>query len=78
MINAQLFRVTCRYSLKRAAKVALVIGTLLIAINQGDLIASGAWPPLWKIMLTYLVPFSVSAYSTAALIIEQRRQSGSR
>ncbi|MEM8917480.1 MAG: nitrate/nitrite transporter NrtS [Pseudomonadota bacterium] len=55
-------------TVKRALKVGLVVGTILIGINQGDLIAAGQWPPVWKIALTYLVPYSVSSYSTAALL----------
>ncbi|RMF14828.1 MAG: hypothetical protein D6757_05650 [Alphaproteobacteria bacterium] len=47
----------------RAIRVSAVIGTLLVAINQGDLILLGLWPPLWKVLLTYGVPFGVSSYS---------------
>ncbi len=47
----------------RALRVSAVIGTLLIAINQGDLILLGIWPPLWKVLLTYGVPFGVASYS---------------
>ena len=48
--------------LRRSLIVALVIGTLLNAINQGDVIAAGAAPILWKIALTFLVPFMVATY----------------
>ena len=51
----------------RAAKVGAVVGTILVAINQGPLMMSGHWPPIWQVMLTYLVPYSVSSYSSAAL-----------
>ncbi len=50
----------------RAAKVSLLIGTLLVLINQGDLILAGVWPSLWKILLTYLVPYGVTSYAAAA------------
>ena len=56
-------------TIKRAVKVSAVVGTILVAINQGDLILNGFAPPLWKIVLTYLVPFSVSSYSTASLLV---------
>ena len=49
----------------RGLKVAAVIGTLLTLINQGDLMLAGHWPPLWKLLLTYAVPFGVSTYSAA-------------
>lgn len=48
-----------------ALKVALVVGTILLAINQGDIILSGDVPPIWKVVLTYCVPFSVSTFSSA-------------
>lgn len=54
-------------TLKRALKISLLIGTLLVLINQGDLLLAGKWPPLWKILLTYLVPFGVGCYAGAAM-----------
>ncbi len=54
----------------RAIKVALIVGTILVAINHGDLILHGLFPPFWKLVLTYLVPYSVSSYSSAAFITE--------
>ena len=50
--------------LRRSGGVALIVGTILIAINQGDLLLGGLWTPAlaWKILLTYLVPFLVSTY----------------
>ena len=45
-----------------SAKVAVVVGTILTAINQGDLILRGKRPPVSKVLLTYCVPFLVSAY----------------
>jgi hypothetical protein len=46
--------------------VALIVGTLLNAINQGPEIASGQWPVWWKLVLTYLVPFAVASYGSYA------------
>ena len=60
-------------TVRRAIKVSLVIGTLLVLINQGDVIMAGAMPPIWKILLTYLVPYGVSSYSTAALLRDTAR-----
>ncbi len=60
----------CKKSMIRAIKISLIIGTLLTIINQGDMIINGIMPPLWKIILTYLVPFSVSSYSSAKLLRE--------
>jgi hypothetical protein len=50
---------------RRAIRIALVVGTLLFAINQLDVVLRGDLTPLVaaKIALTFLVPFSVSTYS---------------
>jgi hypothetical protein len=53
-------------SLRRSLTVALVVGTALNAINQGPEIAAGNWPVLWKLALTYIVPFLVASYGTFA------------
>lgn len=55
-----------RDTVVRALKVAAVVGTVLVSINQADNILAGAYPPVWKIILTYCVPYSVSSYSAAA------------
>lgn len=59
-----------RRTVFRALKVCSIVGTILLLINQGDLIALGEFPPLWKILLTYMVPYCVSSYTTAMLLIE--------
>ena len=64
---------TAPITVRRALKVSAIVGTALVAINQGDLILAGHWPPLWKLLLTYLVPYSVSSYSTAALLRDLNR-----
>ena len=48
--------------LKRSLMVSAIVGTILIAINQGDVILAGGMPPIWKIALTYMVPFCVATY----------------
>ena len=50
--------------LKRSLTVALVVGTILVLLNQGDTILAGNWKPglYWKIPLTYLVPFCVATF----------------
>ncbi len=43
---------------------AIVVGTALTAINQGTLLLDGQFPPdlLWKVPLTYCVPFCVATW----------------
>jgi len=50
---------------RTALVTALVVGTILTAINQGNLVAHGTFPALlaWKIPLTYCVPFCVATFS---------------
>ena len=55
-------------TVKRAVKVSLIVGSILTLINQSDHMLTGEMPAAWKIILTYLVPYCVSSYSTAALM----------
>jgi hypothetical protein len=50
--------------LRRSALIALVVGSVLVAINQGDVLVAGRWNPaiIWKVSLTYLVPFVVAIW----------------
>lgn len=50
--------------LRRSAGVALVVGTALTLLNQGDILLAGRWHSAlyWKIPLTYCVPFIVATY----------------
>ena len=57
-----------RGSVRRSLTVALVVGTALNLINQGDAIASGHLPVLWKLALTYFVPFAVASYGSYAAL----------
>lgn len=50
--------------LRRNLLVAVVVGTILNLINQGDSVAAGAELDLAKIVLTYCVPFCVASYGT--------------
>jgi hypothetical protein len=51
---------------RRSLYVALVVGTLLNLINQGDAILGSA-PVNWlKVGLTYLVPYVVCTYGAVA------------
>ncbi len=51
----------------RAIKVALVIGPILTIINQHDVILEGDFDFkfFYKLVLTFMVPYCVSAFSSA-------------
>lgn len=61
----------------RAFQTALVVGTILIAINYCDNILSGQITPdkLPRMLLTYLVPYCVSTYSRASVIMTLKHDS---
>jgi hypothetical protein len=50
--------------IRRSAVVALIVGSVLVAINQGDALLTGRWDAAlaWKAPLTYLVPFVVATW----------------
>jgi len=56
----------------RATRTSLLVGTILVIINQGDAIWTGGWPAasIPKLLLTYLVPYAVSTSSSVASRIE--------
>ena len=60
----------------RGVRVALVVGTILTAINQGDVLASSAITPsvLTKILLNYCVPYFVSTYADFEALADQQRE----
>jgi len=53
-------------SIMRSVVVAMVVGTALNLINQGPEVLSGKWPVIWKLALTYVVPFLVASYGSYA------------
>lgn len=59
-----------RVVVSRAIKVAIIFGTILVLINYGEKIlnlslTSKDW---FKIVLTYLVPYSVSTWSAVSAL----------
>ena len=57
--------------LRRSLLIALLVGSVLTAINQGNLLLDGEFPAslYWKIPLTYCVPFLVA---TAGAVLNAR------
>lgn len=47
---------------KKATVTALVVGSLLTAINHGDVMLGGQSPALWKVVLTFCVPYCVTTW----------------
>ena len=63
----------CWRSLRSTLAVALVVGTVLFAINQFDVVLAGrATGEVWlKASLTYIVPFLIANYG---LLVGSRRR----
>ena len=61
--------------LKRAFKMAVVVGSVLVLINYGDKLLTGALTARdgIKIAVTYCVPFCVSAFSSACALVALRK-----
>jgi hypothetical protein len=59
----------------RALKVAIIVAPILIIINHHDSILAHKFTRLLflKTLLTFLVPYSVSAYSSARAYSEKAR-----
>jgi len=51
---------------RRALAVALVVGTILNLINQGDALVTGGPVDLPKLLLNYVVPYCVSTYGAVS------------
>jgi hypothetical protein len=67
MVPKESLRLTfAPHALRRSLTVAVVVGTALNLINQGPEMLSGHFPVLWKLALTYVVPFLVASYGSYA------------
>jgi hypothetical protein len=62
---------------RRATVVAIVVGTVLVAINHGDAIVRGdlSMGRLLRIALTVMVPYCVSTYSSVSALRTAARES---
>ena len=60
---------------EKLATMGLHVGTILTAVNQGDLVLAGTLDAssAWKISLTYLVPYFVSICTGVSAIIAHDR-----
>jgi hypothetical protein len=60
---------------RRALKTSLIVGTLLVLINQGDLVWAGNWAAVSipKLLLTYCVPYAVSTNASVGGRLDAER-----
>jgi hypothetical protein len=55
---------------RRSFVVALIVGTILNLINQGDVLLSGAPLDFTKIILTFAVPYCVATYGAVSFRLQ--------
>ena len=58
---------------KKAILTAVVVGTILLIINQGDLLIAGMMPPLYKVCLTYCVPYLVTTWRPLTVKLDRAK-----
>ena len=57
---------------KRSLIVAVIVGTILNLINQGDAMVDPSKFELVKCLLTYLVPFCVSTFGAVTALMHNK------
>jgi hypothetical protein len=76
------WKLVCVYAVsegvpRRSLWVALIMGTILNLINQGDRVVSGRrHPAVTKIALTYAVPYFVSTCGAVSFRLHAARKDG--
>jgi len=60
---------------RRSLAAAIVVGTVLNLINQGDALFAGGSLDWLKLVLTYIVPYCVATYGAVAFRLDVMRRS---
>ena len=60
---------------RRSLILAVIVGTILNLINQGDALAAGMHLVAWKIALTYCVPYCVATYGAVTARLDHMKRS---
>jgi hypothetical protein len=63
---------------RRSLVVALIVGTILNLINQGDALLGEGQVNLAKIVLTFAVPYCVATYGAVSYRLSAMRNSAER
>jgi hypothetical protein len=77
------WKLACSYALSdgvplRSLWVAVVVGTILNLINQGDALFSGRRLDFTRLALTYIVPYFVSTYGAVPFRLHAARDAAPR
>jgi hypothetical protein len=73
------WKLVCAYAFsegvpRRSLWVALIVGTVLNLINQGDMLLAGQRLDFAKLVLTYLVPYFVSTYGAVSFRLDAAQE----
>jgi hypothetical protein len=60
---------------RRSLVIAVVVGTILNLINQGDALVAGGPLMAWKLVLTYCVPYCVATYGAVTARLDMWKRS---
>lgn len=60
---------------RRSLVIAVIVGTILNFINQGDALVSGGPVVAWKLALTYCVPYCVATYGAVTARLDMIKRS---
>lgn len=63
---------------RRSAVVALIVGSILNLVNQGDRLIRGEHLDILKILLTYSVPYLVATYAAVAERLRSEPRAGAQ
>lgn len=58
---------------RRSLWVAVIVGTILNLINQGDALVGGGALNITKLLLTYAVPYCVATYGAVSFRLNAAR-----
>ncbi len=77
------WKLVCSYAIadgvpRRSLWVALVVGTILNLINQGDALVARRHLDIAKLVLTYIVPYIVSTYGAVSFRLHSDHATHSR
>jgi hypothetical protein len=59
---------------RRSFIVALIVGSILNLINQGDALLGGEPVDWLRLALTYLVPYLVATYGAVSVVLRDRNE----
>jgi hypothetical protein len=59
---------------RRSVMVAIVVGTILNLINQGDVLFGTARPNVAKFLLTFVVPYFVATYGAVSFRLSSKER----